>query len=203
MVMGDKYMLSIVMVRHGETNSNKKGTYLGWTDVDLNEKGLLQARIARDKLKDQKFDGVYSSPLMRTARTAQIINEYINANIVYSNKLKERNFGIWDNLTFEEITSNHCEEAQKWHSDWINYCIKDGESAIFTYNRVASFVNELLMEKKEGKFLVVSHLGSIRFLLAYLLGLKIEDSWRFRVDNCGICRVDIEDDFGVLTLLNG
>jgi len=45
--------------------------------------------------------------------------------------------------------------------------------------------------------------GTIRFMLSYLMGMKIEDSWKFRVDNCSITKVEIRDGYPVLTLLNG
>jgi len=40
-------------------------------------------------------------------------------------------------------------------------------------------------------------------MLSYLMGMKIEDSWKFRVDNCSITKVEIRDGYPVLTLLNG
>jgi len=48
-------MLELILVRHGETDSNKRGTYLGWTDVELNSNGIRQACAIRDRLKPVKL----------------------------------------------------------------------------------------------------------------------------------------------------
>lgn len=186
-------MLELILVRHGETDSNKRGTYLGWTDVELNSNGIRQACAIRDRLKPVKVDAIYSSPFKRTVKTAEIINENYGLEIIISDNLKERNFGIWDDLTFEEISSKYPAECRKWFEDWINFRMKNGESAKDTYDRVVAFVEEIINSKKEGRCLIVTHLGTIRFMLSYLMGMKIEDSWKFRVDNCSITKVEIRE----------
>ena len=195
--------MQLIFVRHGETDSNKKGTYLGWTDVELNEEGIRQAQCVNAKLTGIKIDAIYSSPLKRVRETADIINDHYDLDIIYENALMERNFGIWDDLTFKEITEGFKEEYDLWVKDWVNYCIKDGESASQVYGRLSAFLQNLIDSKKEGTYLIVTHLGCIRMAVAYLLGLQIEDSWRFKVDNCCVTKIEISDGYGVLTQLNG
>ena len=196
-------MLELILIRHGETDSNIRQTYLGWTDKELNEKGLQQVHHLRDRLKETKINGIYSSPLKRAMQTAEIINENFNLDIICSEGLKERNFGIWDDITYKELTERYPAEYNEWVNDWIKYRIKDGESAIEAYNRPAMFIDELLTSHTEGVFVIVTHLGTIRFILAHLLELGIESSWRFRVGNASTTRVEIKDGFSVLTMLNG
>ncbi|NLL05191.1 MAG: alpha-ribazole phosphatase [Clostridiaceae bacterium] len=195
-------MLELILIRHGETDSNIRGSYLGWTDIELNETGLSQVCNLRDHLKNTKIDKIFSSPLKRALQTAQIINENYNLDIVYTDGLKERNFGIWDDLTLEEMTQRYPSKYKAWVDDWIKYPIKDGESAIEAYDRSAKFVRELIEKNTKGVFMLVTHLGTIRFILAYLLELGIESSWRFRVDNASITKLEINDDYSVLTMLN-
>ncbi|RCX17559.1 alpha-ribazole phosphatase [Anaerobacterium chartisolvens] len=196
-------MLELILVRHGETDSNKKGTYLGWTDVELNERGLRQARGARDRLKGTRVDGIYCSPLKRASKTAEIINENFNVALKPSDALKERNFGIWDDLTYNEIISGFPEQHALWVEDHINYCVEGGESTIQAYRRITEFIDQLLCHS-QGTFIIVTHMGCVRKIISYLLGMKIEDSWRFSVDNCGISKIIINDEkYAYLTLLNG
>lgn len=196
-------MLELILIRHGETDSNIRQTYLGWTDAELNERGVAQVQLLRDRLKDTKIDGIYSSPLKRTMQTAKIINEKYNLHIAYSEGLKERNFGIWDDLTHKELTQRYPVEYSEWVSDWVKYRIKDGESAIEAYDRSAVFAAELIKTCADGVFMLVTHLGAIRFILAFLLDLGIESSWHFRVDNASMTKVEINNGYGVLTTLNG
>lgn len=196
-------MLELILIRHGETNSNKKGTYLGWTDVELNEEGIKQAYIAKVKLSGQKFDAIYSSPLMRARKTAEIINENFGLDIIYADDLKERNFGIWDDLTYKEITEKYPSEYDVWKNDSVNYCMDGGESSIQAYYRIVKYIEDIVNRNLKGTFIIVTHLGCIRKIISYLLGMKMEDSWRFRVDNCTITRIVVNDEkYAYMTQLN-
>jgi alpha-ribazole phosphatase len=197
-------MIELILVRHGETNSNVKGTYLGWTDIGLNEKGIQQAFLAKEKLKGEKVDAIFCSPLKRARRTAEIINENLSLEINHCEGLKERNFGCWDDLTYQEITHKYPKEYECYTNDWVNYCIKGGESAKQSYERTTGFIKDLIGRSDNGTFIIVTHLGCIRNILAFLLELNIEGAWHFRVDNAGITRIQINDEkYAYLSLLNG
>jgi alpha-ribazole phosphatase len=196
-------MLELIIVRHGETDSNIKGTYLGWTDVELNDTGLKQAEAVSEKLKSTKFDFIVSSPLKRAKTTAEIINKSHKQEIVYNDSLKERNFGLWDDLTYKEIIEKYPEESEEWAKNWSNYAPPEGESAVEVYEKLMDFIDKLIIEKQEGTILIVTHLGCIRKLIGHLLGMGIDGSWRFRVDNCSITKIMITEKYPVLTLLNG
>ncbi len=197
-------MLEIIIVRHGETDSNKKGTYLGWTDIELNEEGIRQAGGARDRLKGEKIDMILSSPLKRTRQTAEIINENFNLDIEYFESLKERNFGIWDNLTYREVSEKYPEECKAWAEDWMNYCVEVGESHVQMGERVKNFLDKLVAGKENGKILIVTHLGCAKMIILHLLCMPLEDYWRFSMNNAGIVRIEVNDEkYAYLTMLNG
>lgn len=204
-------MLELILVRHGETESNIRGTYCGWTDVPLTPRGISQTRCTARKLRGTAFDAVYSSPLKRALHTAEIIlseNRYSGASrqqpaIICSDSLKEHNFGIWEDLTIGEIRSRYPKEADEWERDWINFTVEGGESALQGYERIAGFLDRLTEGAKQGKILIVAHLGSIRYILIHLLGMKIEDIWRFNTGNGRISRVMINDSgYAYLEALN-
>jgi len=193
----------IVLVRHGETDSNIRGTYLGWTDVPLNETGLSQAGIAREKLLNEDFDICISSPLKRALDTARIIVKGKELDILTDERLKERNFGVWDDLTYDEIVNSFPEEHKKWLEDLNNYEVKDGESFSGSYNRIVGFVDYLVMKHRGKKILVVTHSGCIRKFLAYLTGMGIDGVWHFKVDNAKINRIEINDEgYAYISSLN-
>ncbi|URZ15902.1 alpha-ribazole phosphatase [Clostridium felsineum] len=189
-------MLKITLVRHGETDGNKEKKYLGWTDIELNEKGILQAKIVRDKLSEEKFDLIISSPLKRAKATAEIIG---NTNIIYEDNLKEINFGLFDNLSYKEIRAQYPEECEKWINN-NDFTFPHGESFSRMYTRVQNFVDKI--KTKEGSILVVTHSGIIRSIIAYLLNMEEEKAWHFSIDNCGITVIDITKGYAVLRALN-
>lgn len=197
-------MLELILVRHGETDSNVRGTYCGWTDPELNKKGKNQARRAARKLKEIKPDFIYSSPLKRAFHTAEIINRNYGKDIIRSENLKEHNFGIWEDLTHAEIIEKYPDESSLWQKDWANYRIKDGESAIEGYARVVTFLEELLERHKSGTVMIVTHSGCIRYILAHLLEMTFEGIWRFSVENGGIAIavVNKEEGFAYIKAFN-
>ena len=77
----------IYIVRHGQTDWNVEGRNQGRTDIELNETGIEQAKETAKKLEDKNFDLVFSSPLKRAYKTAQII---CNNNIILDSRLIER-----------------------------------------------------------------------------------------------------------------
>lgn len=187
-------MKEIIFIRHGETDSNVRGAYLGWTDVELNDKGLFQAVCARQKLEGIAVKNIYSSPLKRAAVTAEIINVAYNVPVIYSDMLKERNFGIWDDLSHSEIVERYPLEYEQWMKNMNSYVVSGGESALMAYERIKAFANDLINSKDEGTYIIVTHLGCIRKFLGHMLGMGIEGSWRFRIDNCGVTKIIINDE---------
>ena len=70
-------------------------------------------------------------------------------------------------------------------------------------NKTIKVINEIMDGHSSGTFIIVSHLGIIRKMVSYLLGMKIEDCWRFRVDNCTVTRIVVNDErYCYMTQLN-
>ena len=187
-------MIQLIFVRHGQTDSSRNGTYCGWTDVELNKEGTKQAYNVQKKLEGMKVGKIFSSPLKRTSQTVKIINENFSLPVNYDERLKERNFGVWDDMSYEDICLNYPDELKLWEGDWINYCMDKGESALQVHHRTSLFVDEIIQDKSSRKVLIVTHLGCIRSMLAHLFGMGLEGSWRFRVDSGSISQVSVNDE---------
>jgi 2,3-bisphosphoglycerate-dependent phosphoglycerate mutase len=82
----------IYLLRHGETDWNKKELIQGHTDIPLNLEGELEVQNLAKKLKDIKFDKVYSSDLLRAKRTAEIIAKGHKLLVKATRDLRERNY---------------------------------------------------------------------------------------------------------------
>ena len=67
--------MKIYVIRHGQTDWNVAGKCQGRTDIELNETGIEQAKQAKEQLKNYNIDQIICSPLKRTRKTAEIINE--------------------------------------------------------------------------------------------------------------------------------
>ncbi|MEW9122153.1 MAG: alpha-ribazole phosphatase [Thermotaleaceae bacterium] len=194
--------MEIILVRHGETELNHQKKYCGWKDPSLTETGICQAEIVRDKLKAENLQAIYCSDLKRTFETAQIINEYHQLGIVPMKGLREMNFGLLDGLSYAEIQKKYPTEAQLWEKDWIDFVLPQGESFRSMYERVNETVREIYKESKKDKILFVSHSGCIRAILAHWIGGTMKDYWKYKIEHCGITRIEISDDYSILSALN-
>lgn len=81
--------------RHGETDYNVEKRVQGWLDIPLNNNGIAQAHELAKKLLNVKFDCIYSSPLSRALKTAEIVCDKNPTKIIIEDGLKERNLGAF------------------------------------------------------------------------------------------------------------
>ncbi len=195
-------MLELTIVRHGETEGNKKQLYQGWTDVPLNEKGIWQAERLALRLRNHEFDRIFSSPLSRTLETAFIINKYHGLDIQNVEHIKEIHFGEWENMSRRQIEELYPNHLQEWRKDWRNFVIPGGESLEAAYNRITSWLDRLLKENSRGNFLISAHAGAIRVMVSWLVGRGVEGHWNYMLDNCSVTNIRVFDGFPVMTLFN-
>lgn len=86
----------LLFIRHGETDFNHKGLWMGCTDIELNERGRQQALSAAKALSEKSIDIIFTSPLKRAYITAQTIadQQLHKPPVIILNDLRERGFGI-------------------------------------------------------------------------------------------------------------
>jgi broad specificity phosphatase PhoE len=160
--------MKIDFVRHGQTHLNIAGINNGQSmDDTLTEEGINQARETSAKIS-KDYTEIYSSDLPRARETAEILNEKFNLLIQYDKRLRERSTGSLTGKTWEEI-GQEIKKIDK--NQQYNYHEHGGESVDDVKERLFSFINEMRLNKKNEKILVVTHGGIIR-LLHHLLNGK-------------------------------
>ena len=116
-------MQKLVLLRHGESVWNKENRFTGWTDVDLSEEGVQQAKRAGGLLKKEgfNFDMGFTSLLKRSIKTLHIVLEELDhlwIPVQKSWRLNERFYGALQGLNKEEVTAKYgIELVQKWRRD--------------------------------------------------------------------------------------
>lgn len=111
-------MYKVVLLRHGESVWNKENRFTGWTDVDLSEKGIAEARTAGQTLKKEgyTFDIAYTSVLKRAIRTLWIVLDEMDLMwipVVRNWRLNERHYGALQGLNKAETAQKFGEEQVK------------------------------------------------------------------------------------------
>lgn len=174
--------MKIWVTRHGQTNLNKKELMQGLTDEPLNDEGIAQALCVRKMLDGVKFDAVYSSPLKRALKTAEILSGLTEVDIKTDDRIIEVNFGKYEMRNYKHLGP--------WMSlYWLWPEVIPAPPSVENIRnmavRSASFLKELETKDYEN-VLIVCHGGIIRALCGYLEGRKHGIKWRPRPLNCEV-----------------
>lgn len=161
------------IIRHGQTNWNKKGKIQGKTDIELNEEGIEQAKEARKILEKYPIDVIVSSPLKRARKTAEIINEVKKVPIIFDKAIEERGFGEFEGKVRTEIYDDI------WNSEildnfQLNKQYKGVETIQDLCNRVWGLFDELKQDHEYKNILIVTHGGVTRAISGYFNGANKE-----------------------------
>jgi 2,3-bisphosphoglycerate-dependent phosphoglycerate mutase len=111
-------MYKIVLIRHGESVWNKENRFTGWTDVDLSEKGIEEAKAGGRTLREEgyEFDCAFTSVLKRAIRTLWIVLDEMDLMwipVVRTWKLNERHYGDLQGLSKSEMAAKFGEQQVK------------------------------------------------------------------------------------------
>lgn len=176
--------MSLTIVRHGETDANRKHVLQGQTNFPLNELGRDQATKAGIRLQDDRFDWVYSSDQSRAFQTAEIIvgeNNFVKLKFTENpsqiirkdTNLRERHFGVLEGSNVSSLM----DEAKKRNLTYREYTPEGGETIEEVQSRVEAFYNALFDRARqdpsdldEARVLVVTHGGLIRETLSIFAG---------------------------------
>ena len=119
----NKKEIKIKLIRHAQTNGNLSKKYVGFTDEDICDIGIENAKKRAIIIGSDTQELVYVTPMKRTAQTAKIL--FPNAKQVIINGLAEMNFGVFEGKNFKDLA--HSEEYRKWVDSGCTTQCPDGE----------------------------------------------------------------------------
>lgn len=179
-------MAKLFLVRHGKSEWNKLGLWTGWTDVDLVEEGLEEAKKAGEHLKDEEIHIVHTSNLKRTHQTFEKIKEVsgkTDLNHTPYEALNERHYGVHTGKNKWQVKEEIGEEEfQKIRRGW-DTPIPEGETLKDVHARVVPHYEAVIkQELSNGKnVLIVAHGNSLRALAKHLEDLSEEEIGNFEI----------------------
>jgi len=195
-------MLEIILARHGETDWNVAEVFRGRIDVELNDTGLEQAELLGNYLSGVKIDAVYSSPLKRAVKTAELVAGYqgLEVNIVHG--LVDFDYGEWQGLSHREVKDRYEELYAEWISRPEQVRMRAGESLDDVRKRAMVVVDDIIERYDEGRVVLVSHRVVNKVLICALLGMDNARFWNIKLDTCGITSFSCEGGRFILTSHN-
>ena len=165
-------MKTIITIQHTQSVHHTNGMVGSWTDWDLSELGIQQARKIGEKLKVELAGRdlvMYSSDLNRAKQTADSVGEYLGICPVIRVELRERNLGRCCGKSVEWLR----EKIEKQEKTIDDRMFSDAESRRDEWDRLKPFFDEI-MQNAEENIIIVSHGDLLSVFNTMFLGLSVE-----------------------------
>ncbi|KAM7496872.1 hypothetical protein LguiA_021286 [Lonicera macranthoides] len=180
----------VVLVRHGQSTWNEEGRIQGSSDFSrLTQKGESQAETSRQMLIDDAFDVCFSSPLIRSKRTAEIIWGSRNEEILTDSDLREIDLYSFQGLLKHEGQAKFGPAFRQWQIDAPNFNIDGHYPVRELWARARNCWNKIL-DHESRSVLVVAHNAVNQALVATAMGLGTEYFRILLQSNCGVSVLD-------------
>jgi len=184
----------LYLIRHGETEWNKLRRIQGHSDIPLNESGNEQARRLAERYRETTFAAIYASDLQRARDTAAPLAEALGLPVHTLADLRERCYGTWEGLTYEEIRARFADPDP----DDTIYGIETLEAL---KERAARCLEGLAANHPEQVIAVVSHGGFINAFLHKVTNGQFGTGIT-RIDNTGVTVMRYERDAWDIAAVN-
>lgn len=179
----------LIAIRHGETDWNVASRIQGHTDIALNAKGRWQAERLALALADEPLDAVYASDLGRAFDTAQAFAAPKGLPVVADPGLRERQFGSFEGLSFDEIERRWPDQALRWRKREPDFGPEGGETLTAFYERIVQTVQRLALRHAGQSIALVSHGGVLDCLYRAATRLALNAPRTWQVGNAAINRL--------------
>ncbi len=162
-------MTIVYLIRHCEAMGNKRRIFQGTTDCDISETGAKQLEFLKERFKDIHLDAVYSSPLIRTKKTAQAVVGDRDLAIVSNKGLIELDGGVVEGRPFAEAFNEIAGLAEIWNNHPQDFAPERGEPMREAYERIWNTILEIVYENKDKSVAIATHGGVSRCLCCRML----------------------------------
>ena len=192
-------MAYLVLVRHGQSEWNALGKWVGWYDIPLTERGKQEAREAAKSLEGITFHKAYTSKLTRAQQTLHEIKQHLDQaelETIEHEALNERHYGDYASQNKWEIREKVGEEEfQKIRRAW-DHPIPNGESLKTVSERTVPYFEEhILKDLKAGKnVLVAAHGNSLRTLIKHIESIPDDTIHELELGTGEVYMYEVDDN---------
>ena len=184
--------MTLYFLRHGETDYNLEKRIQGWSDVPLNDLGIFQAEEVGEKIRANgiEFDKVFSSPLRRAIRTAEVVTGLDRTDIKVDQRLIEMGFGKYEGRRLKHIPEDVFDlilNTEKIEESGFS----EGPNDVL--ERTKSFLEQMKSIDSKSNVLCVSHGVTIRAMISNLNGDGKSIPWDAKVGNCALFMTELQN----------
>ena len=189
-------MTELLLVRHGQTDSNLHGRWQGWDGTPLNQQGEREAVLIAWRLAqtEKAIAALYASPLRRAWQTAERIGEALNLSPASHGGLKEINFGQISGITLDEFREHFPNLHKRWADKTdLTFAFPGGEQRAQFFQRVGEAMEGIVERHPDQKVVVVAHGGTLRACLVHYLPVEFSQWWTYELGNCSLTRLEVRE----------
>ena len=194
--------MRLILVRHGQTESNKLGRIQGINDSSLTDVGREQAESAACALVSDAPFALYSSPLRRALQTAEAIGSCAGVQPAEVKELIEMDVGKFEGLSGLQLRERFPEVMRSWDNDPASTVIPGGESLRDVRGRAWPAVQSLTERHESETVVAVTHNFTIHTIVCTALDMPLNNFRKLRIDLGSITRLEITSARTTLVSLN-
>ena len=178
--------MDIFLIRHAQSKGNELNIVQGKSDNGLSDLGKEQAEKLSNHFNIGDLHAIYSSDLSRAFYTAEPTAKKLGIEIKKDPDLREADFGIWEELTYDGIKEQYPNEHSAWFSDY--YARPEWfESFESHFKRIKNALGKILKSHRiDEKVAVFTHGGSIKTQIGYFNNLTGSELAQFATVNCSL-----------------
>ena len=196
-------MVKIILVRHGETDWNLARRIQGGnSNTQLNQRGRRQVESLALRLKQEKIQAIYSSPLQRAQDTARAIARYHQLAVEIEPSLREIEVGELEGMPIANVGKHLSELLVKHQQDGELPRLPGGESLAELQQRVWGTIQRLVNKHSDGVLVVVGHYFSVLAAICSVINLPLFHIDRLRLSPSSISIVTFDEEATRLILFN-
>ncbi|RKX74227.1 MAG: histidine phosphatase family protein [Spirochaetes bacterium] len=196
-------MTRILLVRHGQTRWNVQERFRGRADIPLDDVGIAQAEKTAAWIACYwKPKAVYSSPLSRALKTAELIAGACNLDVHPHEDMIDINYGDWQGLSPEEVKERWPDLSGYWYSEPHRIRIPKAETIQELKVRGVKAVKDICLAHEDATVVIVGHTVINRVIILGILDIDLRHFWHIRQDTCAINEIQEDNGRFFLASLN-
>ncbi len=195
-------MPRILLIRHGQTEWNRRGIFRGRADVPLSPAGVRQMEALAARVATERPARIYTSPLERARTSARILCPAGAQPPLVVEDLTDMSYGEWEGKPEETVRVHYPDLYARWMAEPHRVRHPGGESLAEEQQRADTALREIARSLPAATVAVVAHRVVNKLLLCAALGLGAEGFWRIRQDTGCLNVLEGEADRLAVVLLN-
>jgi broad specificity phosphatase PhoE len=177
------------LVRHGQTDWNLEGRFLGQADQPLNKNGVAQAEEVAHFFSQKKIKVIFCSDLKRAVQTASIIAQVAGLQVIVDPRLREICQGVLEGKIFSTIQEIYPDIVALRRNDPLNVRAPGGETIPEVSRRVYQAADDISLKYPGQHILVVSHGVALATLIVKARGIPLDKTFEYIPENASPLKI--------------